>query len=125
DADGSNETLWLLGTAIAAGYPTQPELLAMRRGLQLAALGEELGVVLAGVAFTASAARDPDAELAILDGVTLVDVDYCARRVHNTGIQTVVRNTMPHWASRPGVVLAAWSDDATGYRALTPQQGEL
>jgi glycosyltransferase involved in cell wall biosynthesis len=123
--DGTDAAFWLLGTAVAAGYPTQAEIIAMRRGLELAGSGEQLGAVLTAIAATASAVRDPDARMRILDGATLVDVDFCARSPHNTGIQRVVRKAMPHWSGKPGVVLAAWSDDATGYRDLSPDQRRL
>jgi glycosyltransferase involved in cell wall biosynthesis len=53
----------------------------------------------------------------------LVDVDFCATHAHNTGIQRVVRSTVPKWSGAH--VLAAWSPDGTGYRRLTPSQESL
>lgn len=123
--DHTAASLWLLGTAVAGGYPTPTEIIATRRALDLARPGEELGAILSGIAHTASTVRNPDISITIIENGTLVDVDFCARNPHNTGIQRVVRNTMPHWQDRPGVQLAAWSDDATGYRALSPQQQAL
>lgn len=123
-ADPAPDRLWLLGTAVAGGYPTRDEMDAVRRGLDLAAPGAELAAVLAGVARTAAEQRLDDLDLEIVEGV-VVDVEFCAKSPHNTGIQRVVRTTMPHWRDRPGVVFVAWSDDLTGYRRLTPSQERM
>jgi glycosyltransferase involved in cell wall biosynthesis len=121
----SRPRIWLLATAVAGGYPTRPEMDAVERGLQLAIPGTALAAVLSGVARTASAQRIDDLDLEVVTGGVLVDVDFCAKSPHNTGIQRVVRSTMPYWAERPGVELVAWSEDLTGYRRLTAGQRRL
>lgn len=117
--------IWLLATAVAGGYPTQSEVIDIRRGLQAARPGTAMAAVLTGVAATASASRDEALDAVVLVGATIADVEFCATHVHNTGIQRVVRNTMPHWASRHNPVFVAWSADITGYRHLTPMQRAL
>jgi glycosyltransferase involved in cell wall biosynthesis len=112
--------LWLLGAAIAGGYPTASEIKAMRRGLELASPVERTGACLSAVAVTASAVRSPTVRIEVIT-TALVDVDFCARNLHNTGIQRVVRNTVKHW-SRDLATLACWSEDGTGYRRLTATQ---
>ena len=117
--------VWLLATAVAGGFPTQAEVTDIQRGLRRGASGTALAAVLSGVARTASAQRDDDLDVVVVTGATVVDVDFCATHVHNTGIQRVVRNTVPHWDREQHPTLVAWSSDVTGYRALTPQQREL
>jgi glycosyltransferase involved in cell wall biosynthesis len=117
--------IWLLATAVAGGFPTRAEVDAVERGLRLAIPGTAMGAVLAGVARTASAQRVDDLDLEVVSGGMVVDVDFCAKSPHNTGIQRVVRSTMPHWAGRDGVEFVAWSPDLTGYRRLTPGQRSL
>ena len=124
-ADPSNDRVWMLCTAVAGGYPTQAEVVAVRRGLELATPATAFSAVLSGVARTAAEQREGDVEAVVLDGATLVDVEFCAKHVHNTGIQRVVRSTMPTWADEHAPRFVAWSDDLTGYRDLSPTQRSL
>lgn len=114
--------VWLLATAVAAGYPTVSEVAAVTRGLELAQPGLRGGAVLSGVAVTATQVRSGTLGIEIVSD-PVVDVDFCATHAHNTGIQRVVRNTVPKWSGAH--VLAAWSPDGTGYRRLTPGQNAL
>lgn len=121
----TDDAVWILGTAVAAGYPTATEVSAIRRRLVLASPADRSGAVMAGVAVTASAVRS-DGVTAEVVTVPVVDVDFCAKHAHNTGIQRVVRNTVPWWSHRDvPPVLLAWSPDGTGYRRLTEHQNEL
>jgi glycosyltransferase involved in cell wall biosynthesis len=114
---------WLLATAIAGGYPSSEEVEAMLRGLQTAEPAERMGIALGSVAVTASAVRSDSITLEVVTDAVVVDVHFCATNAHNTGIQRVVRNTVPHWN---GVsALLAWTADGTGYRRLTNSQHAL
>ena len=124
-AEPSDARAWLLGTAVAGGYPTQAEVQAVRRGLELADAATAFGAVLAGVARTASELRSDAVEAVVVDTTTVVDVEFCAKNVHNTGIQRVVRSTMPTWGELHDPLFVAWSDDLTGYRELTDEQRRL
>jgi len=124
-ADSTDERAWLLGTAVAGGYPTQAEVQAIRRGLELATDATAFGAVLSGVARTASELREDVVEAIVVEGTTVVDVEFCAKNVHNTGIQRVVRSTMPTWADEHTPIFVAWSDDLSGYRELTAEQRAL
>ncbi|MEO8095853.1 MAG: hypothetical protein ABI632_13105, partial [Pseudolysinimonas sp.] len=117
--------VWLLATAVAGGYPTRAEVDQILRGLDLAAPGAALGAVLSGVAQTAATQVEDELELEVVDGGVVVDVDFCAKSPHNTGIQRVVRSAMPHWDADTGAVFVAWSGDITGYRRLTEGQRRL
>jgi glycosyltransferase involved in cell wall biosynthesis len=124
-AEPSDARAWLLGTAVAGGYPTQAEVQAVRRGLELSHEATAFGAVLAGVARTASEVRSDTVEVVVVEAATVVDVEFCAKNVHNTGIQRVVRSTMPTWAEQHAPLFVAWSDDLTGYRELTADQRRL
>lgn len=117
--------VWLLATAVAGGYPTRAEVDQVARGLDLAAHGAALGAVLTGVAQTAATQAEAELDLEVVVGAVIVDVDFCAKSPHNTGIQRVVRSTMPHWAAGTDAVFVAWAPDITGYRRLTPGQHRL
>jgi len=123
--DPSDDRVWLLCTAVAGGYPSQAEVIAVRRGLELASPATAFSAVLAGVARTAAEQREGDVEAVVLVGATLVDVEFCAKHVHNTGIQRVVRSTMPTWQEDHAPRFVAWSNDLTGYRDLSPSQRSL
>jgi len=122
--DPSASRVWMLATAVAGGYPTSGEVLAMRRGLALATSIDRSGACLSAVAVTASAVHAAEVLAEVVVGGVVVDVDFCARNRHNTGIQRVVRNTVKHWDPTTAI-LAAWSTDGTGYRRLTPGQRAL
>ena len=57
-------------------------------------------------------------ELRVLTGGVLVDVDHSARFDLHTGIQLVVRCTVPIWARHHLLHPVAWTDDRTGWRDL-------
>lgn len=117
--------VWLLATAVAGGFPTQAEVVDVGRRLALAEASGALDAVLAGVSRTASASREPALDAVVLSGATIVDAEFCAKDVRNTGVQRVVRNTMPHWAREHDPVFVAWSPDLSGYRELTAMQRDL
>jgi glycosyltransferase involved in cell wall biosynthesis len=123
-ADLTPAKVWILATAVAGGYPSAGEVDAVRRGLELASPGARSGACLAGIAVTAAAVRSATVTAELVESAVLVDVDFCARNRHNTGIQRVVRNTVKHWDPERAV-LASWSGDGTGYRRLTPAQNSL
>jgi glycosyltransferase involved in cell wall biosynthesis len=55
----------------------------------------------------------------------IVDVDFCAKHEHNTGIQRVVRETLSRWDQSDRPVLAvAWTGDATAWRRLTAAESD-
>lgn len=119
------ESVWLLCTATAGAFPTQGEVVAVRRGLELSSPATAFAAVLSGVARSAAEQRVESLEAVIVENATIVDVEFCAKSVHNTGIQRVVRSTMPTWNSEHDPIFVAWSDDLAGYRELSPSQRRL
>ena len=104
--------LWLLFTAVAGAYPTTRQLDELRRRLDVVSPAAAVGVLLELSEDTAGRKGDWDRPLRIVRGGTLVDVNFCAKFVHNTGIQRVVRELMPHFIQRAGsqkLDLVAWT----------------
>ena len=63
---------------------------------------------------------EPGSRIEVVRGGVLVDVDFCATHLHNTGIQRVVRQTMARWDANRDIRLVAWTSDGGAMRALTP-----
>lgn len=121
DADAGDDARWLVLVAALGRYPSSDELVAFRRSLELdppeAIETEILTIALRRPAMYA------DRPMRVVRS-TVVETDYSARHDHHTGIQRVVRETVPRWASENDLVLAAWSDDHSSLRTLAPRESE-
>ncbi|MBE7191627.1 MAG: hypothetical protein INR66_04000, partial [Gordonia polyisoprenivorans] len=53
---------------------------------------------------------------------TVVDVSFSATDEHNTGIQRVVRRTLPHWLDSHEVVPVAWTSFSGSLRSLSDRE---
>ncbi len=115
------DRVWAALVAVGAAYPSS-ELVA--RGHRLLDLSSPSGwtvwVLDEGMALLRERGR-PDARVEVVHDEVLVDVDFCARHDHNTGIQRVVRTASPFWAGDPmrPARFVAWTDGDGGYRDLT------
>ncbi len=114
--------LWLVFTALAACYPTADELLQLRRALELMPRPRFEALLLRVTRAASNRAGTPDQMMDVLQDRVIVDVDFCARKDHHTGIQRVVRATMPHWAREHDIVLAAWSAAGGCLRYINEQE---
>jgi len=110
--------LWLVWTALAAAHPTGDELLAARRALQLTDDDGAVAWLLEAGYEAMLNAGTPSAEMDVVTGAVVVDVDFCATSDHHTGIQRVVRETVPRWARDHDVELVAWTHSHGGMRRL-------
>lgn len=117
---GSNEDVWLLTVAVSGGMPTPAALKSCERRLRLAP-PERAWVALleAVVESTAGRGLGLQKELKLVVGGVVVDVDFCARHAHNTGVQRVVRQTMARWSRTRELTFAAWMTGDVGMRTLT------
>ncbi len=62
----------------------------------------------------------------VVSGGVVVDVHHAARHDLHTGIQQVVRRTLPRWEQDHPVVPVAWNDDRSAWRTLTaPERQRL
>ena len=116
-ADRSHDRVWLLSAAVFGAYPTSEDVIAATRYLQLASPAE------AAIWLLDRALRvDPNgaafAELRVVSDRVVVDVDHSARFDLHTGIQQVVRQTLPLWERDHPVVAVAWTASSSGLRPL-------
>jgi glycosyltransferase involved in cell wall biosynthesis len=111
---------WLLLIAVTATFPSSTEFRRAHRALRIST------PELAHRAILAAGYRNPpgpgliDAELEIVSDEVVVDVDFCAKYSHNTGIQRVVRQTMARWSRAHDPVPVAWTDGGEAMRHLDP-----
>ena len=115
----SPERAWLLFIAVSATFPTQPDVDDLLRRLDLSSEGAVIVGVLSATIEGASGSGVALRGLELVDEAVVVDVNFCATNEHNTGIQRVVRETLPHWAAAGrGMRLVAWTEDSTAMRDL-------
>lgn len=111
------ESLWLLLAAVAGALPREEDLRAAARYLELAR-GSQAEVRLLDIAFELAADTHESCEMDVVTGTVLADVDFCARRDFHTGIQRVVRETVPRWEESHEILPVAWTDTYTCLRRL-------
>jgi len=114
-ASGEPGAAWLGFVAFAGRFPEPREFAALRRELLLAA--EPLGGFLAATRALAHPASGALRRIRIVADRALADVGHTASTEHNTGIQRVVRRTLPHW-DPAAVELVGWTADGRGFRVL-------
>ncbi len=115
----STPGLWLLFTAMAAAFPDADELLAARRFLEHAATDDAVAYLLDACYVSTRNGGAPNTRMDVVRDGVVVDVDFCARNEHHTGIQRVVRETMPRWTRDHNLLLVAWTDAHGAMRPLT------
>ena len=114
---------WLLLTAVSTVFPSEDEVRALVRSAELDSVTTCTLRLLADVLPAAQAGR-LDRELLIVTGGVVVDVDFSARNDHTSGIQRVVRNTVPEWTGRHALTLVAWGEDGRSWREVTASESE-
>ncbi|CAN5128255.1 hypothetical protein BH09ACT6_BH09ACT6_24590 [soil metagenome] len=107
---GDTGELWLLLTTLAASFPDAELVNRARRELALNPAALPLTTLLDCISRSGVRLRSLAAEVEIVEDVAVVDVDFCARHDHNTGIQRVVRQTVALWAADHPLALARWTD---------------
>lgn len=121
---GSDGHLWLVWTALTSAFPTGDELIDARRHLLLSD-GEGAVAWLLEVGHSAVLnAGEPAAEMDVVCDAVVADVDFCATSEHHTGIQRVVRETMPRWARDHELLLVAWTSAHGAMRRITSRESD-
>lgn len=114
------ERLWMTYVAFTGVFPTVDDIAALRRDLEL------LPPAQWSISLLELAGRQPYASLSrklrIIEGAVLVDVDHVARHDTHTGIQQVVRQTIPIWYREHGIVPVAWHREGRSLRTLEPAE---
>ncbi|GAA4686725.1 glycosyltransferase [Frondihabitans cladoniiphilus] len=123
-ASADPNEIWLLHVAITGVFPEPDDFGRLRRALVLSTPATAYLSALEGAIEAASQVFASLRSIEVVRDEVLVDVDYCARWEHNTGIQRVVRHTVPEWQGREDRPhrLVAWTEDQTGYTSLTERQ---
>lgn len=118
-----DEHTWLALTAVAAAFPMDEAVQRTRRQVELAPPGQRAAAILREGMVLLAERGDELAELEMVTDQRLIDVTFCARNDHHTGIQRTVRSTLPHWQRKNlPIRLASWSTFNKGYRDLTPSE---
>lgn len=111
---------WLTLTAVSSCFPTREELLELVHVLRGSEPADVVMWLLRVGADAATTRGTPTYEMDVVEGGTLLSVDYCARADHHTGIQRVARETVPRLARDQDVVPVAWTDESWCTRTLEP-----
>lgn len=121
DAAHDGSSAWLVLTAFLGRFPSGRELEGFRRGLLLAP--RPVDALLASASTAQRRASGALRRMRLVSDRAVVDVGHVAVSPHNTGIQRVVRRTLPEWTGR-AVDLVAWTRDDRGFRELTARERE-
>ncbi|KQS73420.1 glycosyltransferase family 1 protein [Modestobacter sp. Leaf380] len=114
--------LWLVLAALTGSLPGHDLVVAALRQRDLQSAGN-FAAWLLEAGHREALAGHPDAEMEIVTGV-VVDVDFSASHDLHTGIQRVVRETVPRWDAAHDVVLTAWTPGGGAMRALQGHEAD-
>jgi len=117
-ASGRRDELWLLMVAVSGCFPDQAQLSGLVRDLRGA---DEVGVVdrvLQHCGVWTIRYRSQLRRLEVVSDEAVVFLDFASRSAANLGIQRITRETLAHWPTDQPVLLAALTDDGTGFRPL-------
>ncbi|PPH15911.1 hypothetical protein C5C36_01090 [Rathayibacter sp. AY1G1] len=114
----SDDLTWLSLTAFLGVYPVPHLFNWFKRSLQLAQPHEAMRVFMVAGTRASTGFHDLSTTLSVVTGEVVVDVDFCARNSHATGIQRVVRQTMKRWHRDREPILAAWEHGSMSLRRL-------
>lgn len=114
---GSMRDLWLTLVAVCGAWPTEQHMRQAARLVPRTVDADEQLRFL-DLAFEIAADSDGGLALDVVRGTVLVDVDFCARHDVLTGIQRVVRETVPRWDAAHAILPVAWTDSYSAMRRL-------
>ncbi|WP_166879327.1 glycosyltransferase [Salinibacterium sp. ZJ450] len=118
----TKSVLWLLLSALSTVVPNSKSMREAISALARVSEGEFYTWLLATTAETCRADGLPLARVEILNESVVLDVTNCAVSDRQTGIQRVVRETVPIWAREHGVTLLRWSDGAHRMQRLESEE---
>jgi glycosyltransferase involved in cell wall biosynthesis len=115
----SRDRLWLLYVTVATVFPTTDTLNKLARHFELVNQAEATTLLLNAAFADARAHGSPGSTMKIVSNAAVIDVDFAARHNLHTGIQRVVRSTVPRWAEQRPVAIAAWTSTHAAYREVS------
>jgi glycosyltransferase involved in cell wall biosynthesis len=122
--DQGTDGLWLLMVAMSGALPALEDMEDCLRERDL--LGpDDFGRWLLEAAHDASwATGAPELEMDVVTDSVVVDVDFSAQHNLHTGIQRVVRQTVPRWCREHDITLVAWTDAGGAMRHLSEPESD-
>jgi glycosyltransferase involved in cell wall biosynthesis len=117
-AQPTREHMWLLLVALSGDYPSAEMVQDGIRHFELSTLTESTIWTMDQCFDVVHSTRNGGREIQLVNGGVVIDVDHTARNDLHTGIQQVIRSTMPHWAREHDVTFAAWTDGGAALRPL-------
>jgi glycosyltransferase involved in cell wall biosynthesis len=118
--DGRRDWAWLVLTGLYGAMPRRSDVEEYLRIIELLTPDEVALSLLARALPPHPWGHRLERRLEVLEGAVVADVDTCARTDRHTGIQRVVRESVPRWVrAHPEVLTLAWTDEAAGFRRLT------
>ena len=119
----SRERIWLLYISVAAALPTAEELDDAVRVVDLNSI-DEVVLWLLDRTHSTDVPKDALRSLRLINDRVIVDVDHTAQHDLHTGIQQVVRRTLPIWARNYPIELVVWTESRRGLRQLTGEESQ-
>ncbi len=113
---------WLLYAGISTVLPTAEQVRSVLRTIELADPVTATLWLLDRCLEDAAAAGTTSHELRVVTGGVVVDVDFSSRHDVHTGIQRVVRSTLPHWSAAHDIVTTAWTPAMGMLRTLSDDE---
>ncbi|HSJ21019.1 MAG TPA: glycosyltransferase [Nocardioidaceae bacterium] len=119
----TQDRIWLLLVGLTATFPTDDEVLAAQRHLEVDSVSGALRWLL-DQAFAVAMSHGSGAHRVRVVRDTVVDVDFTAKHDLQTGIQRVVRSLVPRWHRDHGVEIAVWTEGAGALREPVADERE-
>jgi glycosyltransferase involved in cell wall biosynthesis len=114
----SPDRVWLLYTAVCGAFPRPDDVLeGVRHFGSTSSVDATLWLLDSAIDIDVSDAAG--AEIQLITDLVVVDVDHSARHDLHTGIQQVVRRTVPRWVRDHDVVPVAWTSQGAATRRLS------
>ena len=117
--DLTPERVWLLSVAMSGALPGPDHVVEAMRELELADVTDSTLWLLESCGELARRSGNGGRELRVVTGGVVIEVDHTARADLHTGIQQVIRQTVPRWYRDHQVVLAGWTPGGAALRPLT------
>ncbi len=121
ERDGGSGVLWAAIAAVSTVYPDETRMLEAQRARHSMSRDRYFLWFLSWSARIATLEGSPWRPVQFVVDSVLVDVDRCARYNRHTGIQRVVRETIPRWYGNRSVTLARWDFESHAYESLPPE----
>lgn len=118
----SGEVAWLVLAVVTAAFPERQAVIDLRRSMVLDGADSALSSVVKSARRRIALRPWSAPAVRVAQDAVIVDVHHTARTGLATGIQRVVRMTLPHWTAQHDVVLTGWTSGLDALRPLTERE---